>query len=421
MKKFLLTKCDKLVNTIIDEWAIPAMTYRVRLTGWNIERCIQNFYSDYINRKEAGTRLTMSMWKDTKTEEQKSKYGLDDSGRLFIRFKGTPMMIGFESEKKERNDSDGSYSYIVKNDSHYIYTLNTKIARQHVKDFAYWIHKKYSELGKLEISIRGSDNAETVYDLEERGWDSVFLEEAKKKEILDSIRKFKKSRDWFESHQIPYHFGIILEGTPRSGKSSMVRAIATEFKMNILSMSLVELRNFQESRGNTIILFEDIDTNPISWNREYLDILQEDTAVRYQHDKIIDPVKRAEQSRRKLEKGLGDILNKLDGIVNQFPGCIYIMTTNHVEMIDPALIGSGRIDLRVTFDHVTPEVLQQFIKYHYNVDLEIVNLCEGICVGELQHLVHMGKDWTDVCNYVRANVSRIDGIYTSENARDESQ
>jgi hypothetical protein len=55
---------------------------------------------------------------------------------------------------------------------------------------------------------------------------------------------------------------------------------------------------------------------------------------------------------------LGVILNLLDGIL-ETPGRIMIMTTNHPERLDPALVRPGRIDLMVNFKKCSSEDIQE--------------------------------------------------------------
>ena len=45
------------------------------------------------------------------------------------------------------------------------------------------------------------------------------------------------------------------------------------------------------------------------------------------------------------------LLNVLDGIVDT-PGRIVVMTTNHIETLDPALIRPGRIDKRICLGYM---------------------------------------------------------------------
>lgn len=58
---------------------------------------------------------------------------------------------------------------------------------------------------------------------------------------------------------------------------------------------------------------------------------------------------------------LGTLLNLLDGIL-ETPGRIMIMTSNHPETLDPALIRPGRIDLIIKFDKSTKPEVQEI--YH---------------------------------------------------------
>jgi SpoVK/Ycf46/Vps4 family AAA+-type ATPase len=55
---------------------------------------------------------------------------------------------------------------------------------------------------------------------------------------------------------------------------------------------------------------------------------------------------------------LGTILNLMDGIL-ETPGRIIIMTSNHPEVLDPALIRPGRIDLIIKFDKSTRVEIQE--------------------------------------------------------------
>jgi len=64
---------------------------------------------------------------------------------------------------------------------------------------------------------------------------------------------------------------------------------------------------------------------------------------------------------------LGFLLNLLDGIL-ETPGRILIMTTNHPETLDPALIRPGRIDVNLTVGYCTPDMFVSMYNYFYNCD-----------------------------------------------------
>jgi len=68
---------------------------------------------------------------------------------------------------------------------------------------------------------------------------------------------------------------------------------------------------------------------------------------------------------------LSHLLNLIDGVV-EMHGRIIIMTTNHVDKLDDALIRPGRIDLKVNFQRITGETIKHVItKYIPFVNFEI--------------------------------------------------
>merc|ERR1719201_490574 len=63
------------------------------------------------------------------------------------------------------------------------------------------------------------------------------------------------------------------------------------------------------------------------------------------------------------ELDLSGVLNVLDGVVD-CPERILVMTTNHPEKLDPALIRPGRINLKLCLNYMqAPEMLQMVAHY----------------------------------------------------------
>merc|ERR1719446_366936 len=60
------------------------------------------------------------------------------------------------------------------------------------------------------------------------------------------------------------------------------------------------------------------------------------------------------KSKKKDQLNLTGLLNVLDGIVDT-PGRFLVMTTNHPEMLDPALIRPGRIDKKLNLGYMAGE------------------------------------------------------------------
>eukprot|EP01070_Trichotokara_eunicae_P007660 Trichotokara_eunicae@DN5498_c0_g1_i4.p1 len=88
------------------------------------------------------------------------------------------------------------------------------------------------------------------------------------------------------------------------------------------------------------------------------DIEEEEQKEKGEFDDLAEYFKHKKEKNKEMH--LSFILNLLDGLI-ETPGRIIIMTTNHIDTIDPALIRPGRMDLLVKFAHLTDSILQQML------------------------------------------------------------
>ena len=65
---------------------------------------------------------------------------------------------------------------------------------------------------------------------------------------------------------------------------------------------------------------------------------------------------------------LSGLLNVLDGVVDS-PGRIVVMTTNHVDHLDPALIRPGRIDLQLLLGYMDGPNAVSMLEHYYQTSL----------------------------------------------------
>ena len=70
----------------------------------------------------------------------------------------------------------------------------------------------------------------------------------------------------------------------------------------------------------------------------------------------------------KDQLNLSGLLNVLDGVVDT-PGRILIMTTNHPEMLDPALIRPGRIDKKILLGYMAAEDVVAMLRHYFQTTL----------------------------------------------------
>ncbi|GMI09340.1 hypothetical protein TrRE_jg10297, partial [Triparma retinervis] len=168
---------------------------------------------------------------------------------------------------------------------------------------------------------------------------SVILKGDTGEMLIDDARSFQAGAQWYFDRGIPYRRGYCLHGPPGTGKTSFVQAMAGTLGKDIcmLNLSDKELTDtrlasaLREAPGNALVMIEDIDSVFVE--------------------------------RRKRTEGGGDrgggvtfsgLLNALDGVASQ-EGRITVMTTNHLERLDPALVRPGRVDLKVELSNATKD------------------------------------------------------------------
>lgn len=92
----------------------------------------------------------------------------------------------------------------------------------------------------------------------------------------------------------------------------------------------------------------------------------------------------ADTSNSKRGITLSGLLNVIDGVASQ-EGRILIMTTNHIEAIDHALLRPGRVDLRIYFDLATKKLAKDlFLQIFGDLDDEGVELVNDDKNNELE-------------------------------------
>ncbi|KAJ3499416.1 hypothetical protein NLG97_g350 [Lecanicillium saksenae] len=178
---------------------------------------------------------------------------------------------------------------------------------------------------------------------------TVIIAEELKKQLVDDLEQYLDADNQakYSEHRMPYRRGYLLYGPPGTGKSSLTAAIAGHCGLNIYivdvpSVNDEQLRElFRRLPRKCIVLLEDID------------------AVGADRDE--DGAEHKGQRHRLSKSGL---LNALDGVAAQ-QGRLLIMTTNHREKLDPALIRPGRIDLHLELNYADSKLTANVFEFMY--------------------------------------------------------
>ena len=204
-------------------------------------------------------------------------------------------------------------------------------------------------LGVQSCLFAYNDGWEVVEGYAPRLLSSVILQPGEKEHLVQDIERFRKSRRRYEHLGVPYHRGYLFYGPPGTGKTSLVSALAAHFGLSIYVINLAEfndrslMKAVNQVPANSVMLFEDIDCMRGSQSREGPgsgEANRETTTLN------------AKENAPPSGVTLSGLLNVLDGF-HAPHGVLFVMTTNHVEKLDPALLRPGRIDYKLFLGKAT--------------------------------------------------------------------
>ena len=169
--------------------------------------------------------------------------------------------------------------------------------------------------------------------------DSVVLQPGDKECLIDDIGRFRRSKQRYSRLGVPYHRGYLLYGPPGTGKTSPVSAVAAHFGLSVYCVNLTEFNDrslmaaVSQVPKDSVLLFEDIDCMKSGQKRELASSSDKQDGKR---------------EKESVQNGvtLSGLLNVLDGFFAP-TGVLFMMTTNHMEALDPALLRPGRIDYKL--------------------------------------------------------------------------
>jgi chaperone BCS1 len=180
--------------------------------------------------------------------------------------------------------------------------------------------------------------------------------------IKNSIDFFENNKEWYKKKGVVHHLGLLFYGLPGCGKTATIKSIANFTKRHVFNINFKNIKTITQFKN----LFNNENINVYNNNNnnnnevhqlsipinKRLYVLEEIDAISniVKQRTTLDTIDNEQEIEDELT--LGEILTLLDGTMEN-PGRMFIITSNHPENIDKALLRPGRIDLLVHFDKST--------------------------------------------------------------------
>jgi len=350
------------------------LVYNVKIYQYDeLFEVLEQYLYTHFNSKYKDVEATISLnnhypgFIDDK--EKKISYKQEETNFL-IKFEGKNLIISKAKEKLDK--AQGIKELYFRK-----FTISGYRAKKQIDSFLnvalqYSIKNKQKNLVKV-YSNNGWGEWMNFGDIRVKPLDKTIIDGDVKKDLIKELEEFKTAEQWYLDSNIAYKRGFCLYGPPGTGKTTLALAIAncTERKVHCLNLNAIESDArlapcFSAISENSILLIEDIDK--VFSGRENV---KEDSKISF-----------------------SALLNCLDGAFYKH-GLITIITTNHIEKLDEALLRTGRIDTKIEIPLPTSKEISEYLSIFYNKPNFTIEGDFNLKMSDIQEICLQNKNSLD--------------------------
>lgn len=409
---FLFRHIPSKIITFFKHQFTTSLEFTSDNVGYNLYT-FDNFMKWFSANKWSKYSRTLSL---NASDNESNVIGMGD-GTHFFMYKGRMFWVS-RSQMANQGLRQVTYKLVIT-----CVGRSRKLILDLIDEFRYIPDE--SKTGIYNFSYGGWSRAA---DIPKRSLKSVVIQKDIKDELIKTIDEFKESRSWYEEKGLAYKKTILIHGVPGTGKTSIIKALASHYNMSIAQLNITQVddNGFNAAITNVpkgaFLVIEDFDSAKSTKSRSGV-----------KHGNNGNNTAQTEDSNNKVtidiesRLSLTGILNALEGIVSLEDKIIFL-TTNTINDIDPAIIRKGRIDLVVNIDMMERAEIEEYTKlmfpdeYNNNEEDEenkfvIPEDVKPILGCDIQDLYFRNKD--SIANFINSlpkyNKSNYRGIHGNKN------
>jgi len=240
------------------------------------------------------------------------------------------------------------------------------------------------------LHILKGDWWDHVGDVPRRSINSVLVDDDRIENVLEDMRWFYGASGWYADRGVPWRRGYLFYGPPGTGKSSLIRALASELSLDIASLDI----------GRATLTDDDLREAMMCAPKRSLIAIEDVDAVFTQR----------EGGEKRSGVSFSGLLNAIDGVAAQ-EGRALVMTTNHKDRLDPALIRPGRADVHTELGLVSAATARHLFERFFSGEGDLARTFEQR-LGHQKHSPAQIQGWllaNSADAYSAAQASGLEG------------